>query len=153
MARMIRVVRSDLLTSPCRMIVNPVNTVGVMGKGAALKFKRKYPASAARYMARARAGQIVIGQVFVDRVAQGEIAYFPTKADWRQPSRLEYIDAGLVSLVEMVKALDVQSIGIPALGCGAGGLAWADVRPRIEAAFAVLPKVYVLLHVPDRNLH
>lgn len=40
---MITYVVSDLLQSPARVLVNTVNTVGVMGKGIAKDFKRIYP--------------------------------------------------------------------------------------------------------------
>ena len=35
--------KGDLLSSPAQVQVNTVNTVGVMGKGIALQFKKKYP--------------------------------------------------------------------------------------------------------------
>ncbi|WP_292754265.1 hypothetical protein [Nostoc sp. NMS4] len=37
---------------------------------------------------------------------------------------------------------------MPALGCGNGGLNWADVKPLIESAFAQLPDVQVIIFEP-----
>jgi O-acetyl-ADP-ribose deacetylase (regulator of RNase III) len=73
---------------------------------------------------------------------------FPTKRHWRASSRIDDIDAGLAGLIANVYRLHIQSIAIPPLGCGLGGLDWAIVRPRIEHAFAVLPDVTVLLFEP-----
>ena len=41
------------------------------------------------------------------------------------------------------------SIAVPPLGCGNGGLDWADVRPRIVEAFEAIPDVRVLLFEPS----
>jgi O-acetyl-ADP-ribose deacetylase (regulator of RNase III) len=56
----------------------------------------------------------------------------------------------LKDLVGTIQRLGIRSIAIPPLGCGNGGLDWRDVRPRIEAAFASLPDVRVLLYPPAR---
>lgn len=40
---MITYVKGDIFSSPSKIIVNTVNTVGVMGKGVALEFKKRYP--------------------------------------------------------------------------------------------------------------
>jgi len=77
------------------------------------------------------------------------IINFPTKAHWRADSKLEHIEKGLVALVEEIKSRGIQSIAIPPLGCGNGGLAWSQVRPLIEAAFAPLADVRVLLFEPN----
>ena len=40
---MITYVKGDIFSGPSKIIVNTVNTVGVMGKGIALEFKNRYP--------------------------------------------------------------------------------------------------------------
>jgi O-acetyl-ADP-ribose deacetylase (regulator of RNase III) len=76
------------------------------------------------------------------------IVNFPTKGHWRERSRLTDIEAGLEDLVTTILRLGIRSIALPPLGCGNGGLNWAEVRPRIEAAFTNLPDVNVLLFEP-----
>ena len=61
---------------------------------------------------------------------------FPTKRHWRGKSRMEDIEAGLKALAETVRQYHIQSIAIPPLGSGLGGLDWAEVKPRIEAVMA-----------------
>jgi O-acetyl-ADP-ribose deacetylase (regulator of RNase III) len=73
---------------------------------------------------------------------------FPTKRHWKGKSRMEDIEAGLPALVEEVRRRGIRSIAVPPLGCGLGGLAWREVRPRIERAFQDVPNVRVLLYEP-----
>ncbi len=133
-------------------IVNTVNCVGVMGKGIALQFKNKWPDNFVAYQAACKAGQVRPGRMMVfDAGAYAQPHYiinFPTKDHWRGKSQLAFIRDGLQDLVAQVRALGIQSIAVPPLGCGNGGLNWAEVRPLIESAFAALPDVDVRLFEP-----
>jgi O-acetyl-ADP-ribose deacetylase (regulator of RNase III) len=144
----------SLLDARVDALVNPVNTAGAMGRGLALQFKHAYPAVYADYARACREGAVAIGRVYVvDRPEPPRfIIHFPTKQHWRGTAKLAYIEAGLVDLVATVHELAIRSIGIPPLGCGLGGLAWSDVRPRIVDAFAALPEVRVVLFEPDELL-
>ncbi len=77
------------------------------------------------------------------------IINFPTKRHWRNPSRLDNIEAGLSALTAAVRHDSIWSIAVPALGCGEGNLPWGAVCPLIEKAFAELPEVRVLLYAPQ----
>lgn len=150
---MITLSHGNLLTTEAEALVNTVNTVGVMGKGIALQFKRAYPVNYAAYRAACAAGEIRLGKVFVfDSARLGPRRYvinFPTKGHWRADSKLSDIQTGLADLVRVLREREIGSVAIPALGCGNGGLAWKDVRPLIERAFASLPDVHVLLFPPE----
>lgn len=150
---MIRLSEGNLLKAPAEALVNTVNTEGVMGKGIALQFRQAYPAMFKAYVDGCKAGLVQLGQMDVHDLgglAEGPrwIVNFPTKGHWRARSRLADIDAGLKDLVAVVRRLGIGSIAVPPLGCGHGGLDWAQVRPRIERAFAELPNVTVLLYPP-----
>ena len=133
-------------------IVNTVNCVGVMGKGIALQFKNKWPDNFTQYHAACKAGAVRPGKMNVyDAGAYAQphfIINFPTKDHWRGNSKLSFIQVGLKDLIAQVQALDIRSIAIPPLGCGNGGLDWANVKPMIEAAFAALSDVDVRLFEP-----
>jgi hypothetical protein len=73
---------------------------------------------------------------------------FPTKKHWRQPSRLEWIVDGLKDLRRVVEEKGIQSIALPPLGCGNGGLDWSEVRPEIERALGQLNDVDVWVFEP-----
>lgn len=147
---MIEYTKGNMLASGLDSLVDPVNCLGVSGKGLALAFKRACPDAVSTYERSAKLGLVRTGFVpccwtlhMLGGRTRGTLVYFfPTKQDWRNPSRLEWIEAGLADLAGRVAenyASGVQSIGIPALGCGLGGLDFADVRPLIEAAFADSP--------------
>jgi O-acetyl-ADP-ribose deacetylase (regulator of RNase III) len=149
----IKLTTGDLLEQRVDAIVNTVNTVGVMGKGIALQFKRKWAANAKAYEAACKRREVVPGKMFVfdngGLVEPKFIINFPTKRHWRQPSRMIDIESGLADLIAQVKHLRIRSTAIPPLGCGNGGLNWREVRPRIEAAFKELPDVEVRLFAPS----
>ena len=150
---MIKLTQGDLLKKDdVDAIVNTVNCVGVMGKGIALQFKNKWPANFTAYAAACKAGQVRPGRMLVfdsgGLVKPNFIINFPTKDHWRGASKIEFIRDGLVDLVAQVKRLGIRSIAVPPLGCGNGGLDWADVRPLIEAAFETFPDVEVRLFEP-----
>ena len=57
--------RGDLFESEAQTLVNAVNTVGVMGDGIALAFKRRFPDMFADYARRCAAGEVKIGEPYL----------------------------------------------------------------------------------------
>jgi O-acetyl-ADP-ribose deacetylase (regulator of RNase III) len=150
---MIRFTQGNLLDADAQALVNTVNTVGVMGKGVALMFKEAYPENFKAYEEACRSEEVQIGKMFVTE-RRGEmfgpkwIVNFPTKAHWRFPSRMEWIVQGLDDLKRFITENSVKSVALPPLGAGNGGLAWRDVRRKIEAALAELNDVEVIVYEP-----
>jgi O-acetyl-ADP-ribose deacetylase (regulator of RNase III) len=142
----------NLLKAEAEALVNTVNTEGVMGKGIALQFKRAFPANYERYRRACEAGDVQLGKMFVTgpELLHGPrlIVNFPTKAHWKSRSRLADIEVGLQDLRRVLLMNDVKSVAVPPLGCGLGGLNWADVKPRIEAALGDLP-IHVQVFEPS----
>jgi len=150
--RVIRIQRGDLFHSSAEALVNTVNTQGLMGKGLAYEFKKRFPENHKRYEEACKNGEVQIGKVLVVETGQLQpqfIINFPTKKHWRHKSKLEYIREGLEDLVRVVKERGIHSIAIPPLGCGQGGLRWEEVKSLIEQAFAGLPDVEVELYEPS----
>ncbi len=149
---MVRITKGDILAADTDALVNTVNCVGVMGRGIALQFKRAFPDNFKLYEKACARGDVRPGVMFVventDLTGPRFIINFPTKRDWKNKSRIEDIDAGLIGLVEVIRDRGIKSIALPPLGCGLGGLDWSDVRPRIERALSKVPDVEVLLFEP-----
>lgn len=135
---MIKFLKGDLLKSDAEALINAVNTVGVMGKGIALQFKNQYPENYKVYKAACNKGELNVGGILIvkdgDLFNQKFIVNFPTKQHWKAPSEISYIQDGLVALKKAIREYDIQSIAIPPLGCGLGGLDWDVVKPMIIEA-------------------
>lgn len=125
---MIRVLVGDLLSSQAQTLVNTVNCEGVMGKGIALDFKRRFPQMFADYVVRCSRHEVRLGQPYLYKsLLSPWILNFPTKDHWRSVARIEDIVTGLTYLERHYKVWGIQSIAVPPLGCGNGGLEWKVV--------------------------
>jgi len=129
---MLRFVSGDLFQSEAQTLVNTVNCAGVMGKGVALAFRERYPHMYEDYLGRCEAGEIAPGVLTLYKNTEPWVLNFPTKRHWRSRSRLEDIEAGLKELVKHYEEWGIESLAMPALGCGHGGLEWSDVRALIK---------------------
>ncbi len=132
----IQLLDGDILEDPAEAIFVPVNTVGVMGAGLALAVKRRYPVLHTIYVSLCHSALIQVGVTWTVVLPERRFVLFPTKSDWRRPSRLAWIEAGLRHYEKELLFHKPQSIAIPALGCGKGGLEWDVVRRVVTNAFA-----------------
>lgn len=152
---MIREAHGNLLDADVDALVNTVNTVGVMGKGIALQFKRAYPEMFKNYAAAVKSGDVQVGRMHVWATGQMSgpryVINFPTKRHWRGASTLDYVQAGLDDLVRVIDELKITSVAVPPLGCGNGGLDWPEVEPVIRRALAHSADVDVLLYPPGET--
>ncbi len=143
---MIEYIEGDIFDSPAQVIVNTVNTVGVMGKGLALSFKQRYPEMFDRYKIACEKHLLTIGKLMLFYEADHWLLLFPTKENWRNPSKLEYIEKGLNKFVQTYAEKNITSAAFPRLGCGNGELDWNDVKPLMEKYLKKLPiDIYIYL--------
>jgi len=127
-----KVLVGNLFDSRAQTLVNTVNCVGVMGKGIALEFKRRYPEMFRDYQRRCAKGEVRLGRPYLYRQLTGPwILLFPTKDHWRSVARLENIVAGLEYLKAHYREWGIASLAVPPLGCGQGGLDWSIVGPTL----------------------
>lgn len=127
----VTIVSGDLLESKQQTLVNTVNTVGIMGKGIALAFKKRYPRMFADYVERCERGDVVLGRPYVFPESDHLVLNFPTKGHWRAVSRLDDIIEGLTYLEAHYRDWGITSLAVPPLGCGNGQLEWDVVGPTL----------------------
>jgi O-acetyl-ADP-ribose deacetylase (regulator of RNase III) len=143
----------DILDADVEALVNTVNCVGIMGRGIALQFKNNFPENFKAYKAACEREEVQPGAMFVFETGTltnpKYIINFPTKRHWRGKSRIEDIESGLKALIEEIRGRNIRSIAIPPLGSGLGGLDWADVRPRIEAALTGIDELEAIIFEPS----
>ncbi|MFZ5912379.1 MAG: DarT ssDNA thymidine ADP-ribosyltransferase family protein [Chloroflexota bacterium] len=141
-------VDGDMFFSQMQTLTVSVNTVGVMGKGLASRAKYQFPDMYVIYQDICRDKTLVMGKPYLYKReasldsdlsdeplslpnlnANKWFLLFPTKNHWKEGSDLKGIETGLQWLLDHYKAEGIQSIAMPALGCGLGGLDWKDMGP------------------------
>lgn len=149
---MIEFIKGNLLSAEAEALVNTVNTVGVMGKGIALQFRETFPENYKFYQKACKQGNVQIGKMLVfdngQFVSPRYIINFPTKGHWRERSKIEDVEAGLVDLQNVIRRYGIKSIAVPPLGCGSGGLDWNIVRPLIVDSLSQFEDVKILIYEP-----
>ena len=151
---MLMYIEGNMFESPAQVLVNTVNTVGVMGKGIALTFKKVYPDMYKNYRFFCEHKQFEVGKLYLYKTPGKWILNFPTKINWRNPSKVEYIEQGLKKFVLTYKDKGIKSIAFPKLGCGNGGLDFeTQVKPLMDKYLSHLDiDVYVYLHDATKEI-
>ncbi len=148
---MLDYVLTNIFDSPAQTLVNTVNTVGIMGKGIAAEYKRRYPDMFRRYRQHCKSGSLDIGKLYLYKGDNKWVLNFPTKEHWRNPSKVEYLEAGLQKFVATYAAHGITSVSFPQLGTGNGGLDWTRVvRPLMDKYLSDLA-IPVFIHVARRT--
>lgn len=152
---MIKYKKGDLLEANAEALVNTVNTQGVMGKGIALQFKERFPVNFKLYANACKTGSIGVGKLYVvkEQTLEGLkiIINFPTKTEWFKKSQYSYIEEGLKDLLRIIHLENIQSIALPPLGCGNGGLKWEKVKPLMEKYLSSIP-IDVIIFEPNEAI-
>lgn len=144
MRQHVEIVHSSVFETRAKVIVNTINTVGVMGAGLAQEFRLRYPDMYADYTARFDTGELAIGRPYLYRESTPWIINFPTKKHWRQPSKLSWVEQGLRSLVGLPDVSEFESVALPLLGCGKGGLDRNEVETMMRKHLEGAPFDYYL---------
>jgi len=149
---MIEFKRNDIFQSDCEAWINCCNTIGVMGAGLALAFKRRYPEMYKKYVEVCKKGELSTGKMHVWENPTGTPKYiinFPTKNDFHKDSEISYIVDGLIALKDEIINRKIQSIALPSLGCGLGNLSWDAVKVHIETFAKSLPEnIKIVVYEP-----
>ena len=122
----------DMFEGTYDVMVNTVNCVGVMGKGVALEFKKRFPDMFRAYKEDCSKGEVVPGKLHVWVGWTETIVNLPTKRHWRDGSRYEDVEVGLVALREYLASRGAVTVALPPPGCGNGGLDWKVVKGMVS---------------------
>lgn len=120
-------------------IAHGVNTLGVMG-GFAGVIASKYPEQCAGYLElceinKTHPNTILDGGMAIEAVKQNNptIYHLVTQINPGADARIEFILESLDSAIEMAKKRGLDSIAIPAIGTGIGGLDYDETVKALKA--------------------
>lgn len=149
---MLELTTGNILDSDATCLVNTVNCEGYMGKGLAYQFKNKYPETNKSYIQACKNGTLHPGTLHFFHEDGKLIINFPTKDKWREKSKIEYIEQGMKALTELITSKHIDSIAIPPLGSGNGGLRWEEVREVIlKSVSPLIKQTDVTIYEPSLN--
>jgi len=152
---MIKFTKGNIINADVEALINTVNTVGVMGKGIALAFKKAFPKNYQIYRKACDNKEFDVGDLLITHTGQLTpkfIINFPTKQHWRGRSQIKFIEIGLKKLAEDIQNNQIKSIAIPPLGCGNGGLKWEIVKPLILKELEELAnEIDIIIYEPGFN--
>lgn len=149
----VEVMTGDLFDSGAHTLTNTVNTVGVMGKGISLEFKRRFADMFVDYVNRCEQDMVRLGEPYLYRsLFPPWVLNFPTKEHWRSRSSLDAISRGLEWLTSHYQSWGIESLAVPPLGCGEGGLEWRIVGPTLYQGLSRL-SIPVMLYAPFETPH
>lgn len=118
-----QIIKGNIFTTKHQTIVNTINCVGVMGAGIALEFKLRYPTMFNTYVNYCESNIIDIGKLWIYKHSKSKwVLNFPTKLHWKYPTKIEYLEKGLIKFVQTYKSKGITSIAFPVLGANKGGL-------------------------------
>lgn len=118
----VRVLAGNIFTSRCQTLVNTVNCEGVMGAGLALECRLRWPKMFTQYAALCAGGRLDVGMLWLFRADDRWVLNFPTKRQWRLPSREAYLHRGLEKFMRTYTERGITSAAFPLLGAQHGGL-------------------------------
>jgi hypothetical protein len=105
------VIAGDLFQARAQSLANAINCVGVMGKGIALEFKKRFPIVYEDYLERCKRDEVKLGRPYLYRNPQPpHVLNFPTKDHWRSASRLNDIVSGLEYLEAHYREWGITSL-------------------------------------------
>lgn len=144
---MIRYVKENIFDLNVDAIVNTINCVGYMGKGLAYEFYLRYPDLNKDYKIKCQNKEISLGKIYYYKEKK-MIVNFPTKYHYKYPSKIEWIEAGLINFVETYNDYEINSIAFPLLGVGNGQLNSNKVKQLMEK---YLSKLNITIYICEYN--
>ena len=141
---MIREVEGDILLSDAQVIAHGIATADPFDSGLALALRERFPSMVKDYRHATRSKQPDTGELWAwggvneDGTTRGIVNLLTqgmeSQAKSARPvkAKLEDVNRALRELAKLVESEGIQSLALPRLATGVGGLDWADVKPLIE---------------------
>ena len=132
----VKFVSGDLFLLPkCESFAQGCNARGVMGKGIALSFKRRWPAMYVAYREGCLSGALKPGEVFVWRASDALIFNAITQSSPGPHAKYEHVKQCLRCVAQVCSTDQLPRLAMPRIGAGIGGLEWVEIKKIIVETF------------------
>lgn len=145
-------VSGNIFNTKAMAVVNTVNCVGAMGKGIALDFKLRYPEMFKEYQRICFQHLLKPGQILPYKKSSPIILNFAIKDDWKEPSKIEWIEETLKKFVDNYKKLGITSVAFPWMGAMNGGLPIEVIKELTRKYLSSLDDIDIEVYDFDPNV-
>lgn len=139
----------NIFASKSQALVNTVNCVGPMGKGVALEFRRRFPEMFEVYNQVCKKGELRPGQILPYRKSQPWVINFAVKDNWKQPSKIEWVEQCLYKFRDWYPKVRLQSVAFPWMGAMNGGIPLDKIKEVTRSHLKSLPDIDVEVYTFD----
>ncbi len=136
---MLQEVSGDILLSKAQVIVHGVAPGDHFNQGLALSLRERYPAMAKDFRHYCQVSNPKPGELWAWAGADGKRIVnlmtqepAPSKQSHPGPASTHNVNVALRNLRQLVEQEGFESVALPRLATGVGGLSWEEVRPLLE---------------------
>lgn len=144
-------IKGNIFNSKAMAVVNTVNCVGAMGKGIALDFKLRFPEMFKEYQKICFRRMLKPGQILPYTKTKPIILNFAIKDDWKDPSKVEWIEETLQKFVENYHHMGLTSVAFPWMGAMNGGLPFETIQNLTRKYLSNLSDIDIEVYEFDPN--
>jgi O-acetyl-ADP-ribose deacetylase (regulator of RNase III) len=129
------VTKGDITLFGCDAIVNPANSTGSMGGGAALAIKKAGGESIEKEAM--KKAPVPVGKAFSTNpgsLPAGFVIHAPTMEEPAQEIPVENVEKATHAALELANRLGAKSIAFPGMGTGVGGVSKSDAAEAMTRA-------------------
>ena len=145
-------VSGNIFNTKAMAVVNTVNCVGAMGKGIALDFKLRFQEMFKEYQRICFQHLLKPGQILPYKKSSPIILNFAIKDDWKEPSKIEWIEETLKKFVDNYKKLGITSVAFPWMGAMNGGLPIEVIKELTRKYLSSLDDIDIEVYDFDPNV-
>jgi O-acetyl-ADP-ribose deacetylase (regulator of RNase III) len=131
----VTIMHGDIFTTQAQVIGHGVNTQGLMGNGIARTIRIMYPSAFKAYQQACDDGTLYGGQCLIANIASQVLPGAEAK--------LHLLAEGLDNMFLQMEQLGLNTVALPRIGAGVGGLHWDEVLYTIKEAAKLHPGIDV----------
>lgn len=141
--------KGNIFDCQSEALVAPSNSKGIANHGIAHMFKKNFPYGYTVYKDACDANDVTPGKLYPVEVSNKNpkhIIYFPTRATPEENCASYIIESGLEELLSVIEEKQLRAVGMPAIGCGTGGLSWVEFIKLVDKILGNLDDCNIVVY-------